>query len=165
MNTIRLLNIDKDMPIITEAWNWRFTAPKWFRESLDIWKEDFDEMLAAMPNELHYGVFVDDQPTAVIRLIEERGQIFNIHLSAKRKTDFEVLLQAGSSVRDYLFDRGVKSFYGFLPTVNRGVSHLYERLGFTDTGIRIYKGTIRGKTGEFKHYSLVNPKLLLKTPI
>lgn len=160
---IRLLDSEKDRDVLVEAWNWRESAPKWFRESLEIFKESKEEYLEAAPRELHFGVFAENEATAVIRLVEEKPWVFCIHLSARRKTDFNLVLEAGLALRDYLFSQGVQSFYGWLPTVNRGVSKLYESLGFSDTGIRVFKGTIRGKTGVFRHYALVNPKMLLKT--
>lgn len=148
---IRLLHPEKDKDVLTEAWNWREGSPKWFQESLDIFKETFEDYMKSVPNELHYGVF-DESPMAVIRLIETEPYIFNIHLAARRGADFEALVQAGTSIRDYLFDNGVKGFFGWLPSVNRGVSKLYKALGFQDTGLRIFKGRIHGRTIEFIHY-------------
>lgn len=149
---IRLLDVEKDKDVLTEAWSWRDDAPKWFRESLDIFKETFDEYMNAVPSELHYGVF-DERAIAVIRLIEAEPYVFNIHLSARRGAEFDTLVVAGAALRDYLFENGVKGFFGWLPTINRGVARLYRSLGFTDTGLRIYKGQIHGKTVEFVQYA------------
>lgn len=155
---IRLLDPEKDMDLLREAWDWRDDAPRWFQESLAIDKESWDDFVSGSKDEWHYGIFSDGL-MAVVRLIQSSPRVFNIHLSARRKTDFEVLLTAGKSIRDYLFDKGVLGFYGYLPTVNRGVSKLYEELGFTDTGIRVFKGQIRGRVGELKHYALLNQKM------
>jgi hypothetical protein len=154
---VRLLNLEKDLDIVQEAWTWADTAPRWFRETLAITKESWEEYLANFPNELHYGVFVEDQPTAIIRLIEAAPFIFNLHLSAKRKTDFRVLVEAGLNLRDHLFEHGIIGFYGHLPVMNRSVSKLYEALGFEDTGVRSVDGQIRGKDVEWKQYGILNP--------
>lgn len=162
MPEIRLLNIDKDMDVIKTAWGWRDTAPRWFRELLDVYKEPWSEYVENFPNELHYGVFTDGEPQAIVRLIEAHPWIYNLHLSAKRKTNFGVLVQAGLSLRDYLFDQGIHGFYGNIATINRGVCKLYEALGFIDTGRRTVKGTIHGKDVVWKQYSLVSPLFIAK---
>lgn len=154
---IRLLDHEKDMPVLEEAWNWRNSAPQWFRDSLDIFKESWEEFLVAVPDELHYGIFVDEKPTAVVRLIEAYPAVYNIHLSAKRKTDFNIILDYGLRLRNFLFENEVKGMYGWIVKENRGVCHLYEQLGFTDTGIRCYKGMIGNRLGEFRHYAIINP--------
>lgn len=157
MVAIRLLNPQNDLPLFREAWNWRYQAPKWFQESLEIFKESWDEHVIRISTELHYGIFIDENLVAVVRLTETYPHIFNIDLSAKRKTSPQILLQAGSSIRDFLFDQGVKGFYGWLPVQNRGVAWLYRSLGFFDTGEKIYKGRIHGKLAELIRYAMKNP--------
>jgi hypothetical protein len=148
---IRLLDIEKDASVFREAWDWAREAPRWFRDAMDVWKETFEEQMEAARNELHYGVFLDDEPAAVIRLIEAWPWVFNIHLSARRRTPLDVLVEAGSTLRDFLFAQGVKGFYGYIPTQNRGVIRLYEALGFFDSGVRCFKGMTHGRVIEWKH--------------
>jgi len=70
--------------------------------------------------------------------------------------DFEALYVASCTLRDFLFKQGHICIYGYLPTINRGISRLYECLGFTDTGIRVFKGIVHGKLVEWKHYAIVH---------
>lgn len=151
---LQLLDAEKDRDLLIEAYDWRLTAPAWFRKCLDIFKETKDEYLESAKGELHFGVFEEDEMKAVIRLAQEKPGVLNIHLSAKRGTNPEMLLAAGETLRDRLFAEGVQSFYGWIPTLNKGVCHLYEALGFHDTGLRIWKGVIHGKVVCFKHYAL-----------
>lgn len=147
---IRLITDEK---ILATAYSWADDSPSWFRETLDIWKETLAEYIKASKNEFNYGVFIDDEVVAVVRLVEYQPFVFNLHLYVKRGADFEVLLQAGRSLRDYLKDKGAKGFFGWLPSMNRSVARLYKELGFTETGLKIYKGQIRGKTVEWRHYA------------
>jgi hypothetical protein len=152
---LRLLDIDKDRELFIEAYNWRNRAPRWFRECLNIWKESLEEYLENAVTEFHYGVWVDGEFQASIRLIETVPRIFNIHLYARRGVNLEDLYVSGVTLRDFLVKQGIAGFYGYLPIINKGISHLYECLGFEDTGIRVFKGVIRGRVVEWKHYALV----------
>lgn len=156
---IRLLNIDNDLELFREAWSWRYAAPKWFQEALDIFKETFEEYLEAIPNELHYGVFIEGEISAIVRLVEIGPRVFNTHLYAKRKTDFGMLLEACQAIRDHLFAQGAIAYIGWIPSNNRSIARLYENLGLRETGMRCFKGTIRGRLAEFRHYCCINPLL------
>lgn len=157
-NNLRLLDVDKDKDLLIEAYDWRLTAPAWFRKCLDIFKETKEEYLENAKDEMHFGVFEDEEMKAVIRLVQDRPGVLNIHLSAKKGADIEMILAAGETLRDLLFEKGVQSFFGYLPTLNKGISKLYEALGFHDTGIRVYKGQIHNKVVCFRHYFLANPR-------
>lgn len=156
---IRLLDAQKDIELHREAWSWREGSPAWFRESLDIFKETFEEYIENIPNELHYGIF-DGELIAIVRLIETEPYIMNIHLSAKRNTDLNVLVESGKAIRDHLINSNVKGFFGWLPKMNRSVRSLYFALGFTDSGVRCFKGKIRGRLAEFRQYVFVNQKFV-----
>jgi hypothetical protein len=156
---IRLLDAKDDLNVHEAAWRWLDDTPRWFRESSALFKESWDDYLSHIPKELHYGVFVDREPSAIIRLIEDLPWVFQLHLSAKRKTDPMVILQAGTALRDFLFAKGVKAFYGFIAKQNRGVRKLYEGLGFADTGVRCFKGH-EGKVWELIQYGVKNKPLL-----
>jgi hypothetical protein len=151
---VRLLDSDTDRDLLIEAWHFRDTAPRWFRECLDIFKETKEEYLENSRDELHFGV-IDDQLLAVIRLIPEKQGMWNIHLSARKGTAPEVLLAAGLNVRERMVKHGA-SFYGYLPERNKTIGLLYEALGFVDSGLRIYKGVVHGKVVCWKHYWNLN---------
>jgi hypothetical protein len=152
---VRLLDGDADRDLLIEAWHFRDTAPRWFRECLDIFKETKDEYLENAKGELHFGVFEDDRLDAVIRLIPEKPTVWNIHLSARKGIALETLLAAGVNVRERMLKHDA-SFYGYLPERNKGISRLYEALGFVDSGLRLYKGVVHGKVVAWKHFILLN---------
>lgn len=154
---VQLLSSDKDKDLLIDAYRWRETSPSWFQECLEIWKESLEDYLESSVNELHYGVWHEGQFIAAIRLVPDQMDfVYNLHLNVKKGTDPEVLYVASCTLRDFLFSQGRIYIYGYLPTFNRGISKLYECLGFTDTGIRIFKGMVRGKLVEWKHYAIVH---------
>lgn len=153
---VRLLDSDKDRDLLIEAWHFRDTAPRWFRECLDIFKETLGEYLENSRDEFHFGVF-DERLLAVVRLIPETPGVWNIHLSARKGTPVEVLLAAGLNIKERMFEHGA-SFYGYIYHRNRTICRLYESLGFEDSGLRVYKGQIRNKVVEWVHYVLLNPE-------
>jgi hypothetical protein len=156
---VRLLNLDEERDLFIEAYNWRYDAPRWFQECLDIWKETLEDYLENAKDELHYGVWDDEVFVAVIRLIQDASGLFNIHLSVRRGTDWNVLLAAGNCLREFLRSVGVSGTYGYLPVINKSISKLYQCLGFSDTGIRVFKGVVHGRLMEWQHYLLVlNPR-------
>jgi hypothetical protein len=155
---IRLLNIETERDLFIEAYNWRYEAPRWFQECLDIWKETLEDYLENSKDELHYGVWDGEVLIAVIRLIQDVPGLFNIHLSVRKGTDWNVLLAAGNCLRDFLFSAGIQGAYGYLPVINKSISKLYECLGFTDSGIRVFKGIVHGRLMEWKHYFILNPR-------
>jgi hypothetical protein len=155
MPEIRLLDTEKDEQTLREAWNWSRAAPRWFRESLECFKESEDEFIEATRNEMLFLV-TDTEPTAVIRLVPTGEKRFTIHLYAKRKTDFEVLTQAGLSLKKYLFDKDIaRAFGGWIPPQNRGVIKLYHALGFQFSGLRCFRGQIRGRVAEWLYMASV----------
>jgi hypothetical protein len=144
MPEIRLLN-EGDEELLREAWAWQDSSPKWFQESQSSEKEELIDFLNTAKDKLLYGVF-DEGLTAVIRLNPFANKVFSIDLFARRKTDFNVLSEAGLSLKYYLFDNGIaKGFFGWLPSRNRGVIKLYNFLGFTHSGVVCYKGQYHDK--------------------
>jgi hypothetical protein len=155
MITVRLLDSEQDKDFLIEAWHFKDTAPRWFRECLDIFKETIDEYLESARDEFHFGVFDDEGLAATVRLIPERPTIWNLHLYARKGASLDILLAAGIDIRERMLPHGA-TFYGYLPVRNKGVSWLYEALGFVDSGLRLYKGVVHGKVVEWKHYIMWN---------
>lgn len=154
---VQLLDAVEDRDRLVEAYNWRETAPRWFRECLDVWKESLEEYLNSAADELHYGIWGGEEMLATVRLIPcEPAGTYNIHLNAKKGIDFEALFVGACTLRDFVFKQGKVHVYGYLPSINRGISQLYECLGFVDSGIRVFKGVVHGKVIEWKHYVIAN---------
>jgi len=152
---VRLLDSDADQNLLVEAWHFRDTAPRWFRECLEIFKESFDEYLLNARNEFHFGAFDEERLFAVVRMIPTKTGTWNIHLSARKGTSFEELVATGLEVRRRMYPNGA-SFYGWLPERNRTIGKLYEAIGFVDSGVRMYKGIVHGKTVCWRHFWLIN---------
>jgi len=154
MLEVRYLDPSRDADVFREAWEWMESAPRWFRDCYNAWKETFEEQMDAAKGELNYGIFEGGEPSAIIRLAEARPWIFQTHLSARQRTPLDTLITGGRMVRNYLFDHGVKGFYGFVPAKNRSVICLFSSLGFMDTGVRCFKGTTHGKVIEWRQFAL-----------
>ena len=73
MIIVRLLDSETDRDLLIEAWHFRDTAPRWFRECLDIFKETKEEYLASAGEEFHFGAFEDDRLLMVVRMIPTLG--------------------------------------------------------------------------------------------
>lgn len=157
MITVRSIDPYAEQALLIEAWHWRDESPDWFRACYEIWKETFEEYLAASYDELHIGVWDDGVLTAVVRMIPEKKGFFALHLSAKHGTNPDNLTAACLQIKEMMFDHGVQ-FYGYLPTIHRSVAKIYEALGFWDTGIRIYKGIVKGKLICWRHYLIINDR-------
>lgn len=137
----------QDEKNLRTAWAWAENAPRWFTESQD--KETEEDFLSTADEKLFYGIF-DKEMTALIRLTPYSGKVFEIDLFADRKTDLNVLTEAGLSVRDYLIDKGIaKGFFGWISRQNRGIRKLYASLGFTACGIKCYRGKTHGRPVEW----------------
>lgn len=146
---IKLLDEKKDVELLREAWSWSDASARWFREANDAWKETFEDFLKSAKDEMLFGVYAEEL-TAVIRLIPAGGQIYVIHLYAKRKTPLEVLVSAGNTLKEYLYNKGVNGFFGWIPTRNRSIIRLYEMLGFRFSGYRQYKPGESGRVFEWR---------------
>jgi hypothetical protein len=145
---IRILNEQKDIELLREAWAWRDSAPQWFK-SLNTENETWDEFIANAHEELLIGIF-DESLLAVIRLVQHRLGLFELHLMTRRKADWNILLQAGLSAKQYLFDKKVaQTFFGWIPRRNKGIVRLYRALGFVHNGERCYKGQTHGRPIEW----------------
>jgi hypothetical protein len=154
------MDAERDAEDLRIAWGWMDSSPRWFRESLATWKETLDEFIEDAEREMIYGIYLEGEITAVIRFIPDKNQMFDLHLYAKRKTPFDVLLQGCRSIKAYLFDKGVKGLYGWINTRHRGVIRLYRELGFTDNGARETKGEAHGRPLEWMNFVSVNEKVI-----
>lgn len=148
---IRLLDETKDADLLRMAWSWKEDAPKWFRDSVMVENETFEDFIKSAKDEILFGVFnaeyyhfKEPEPTAVIRLTAHFLDTYQIHLMAHRATDWQVLAQAGLSVKKYLEERGA-SFFGWIPARNRGIVRLYKFLGFVNKGVKCYRGKMRNR--------------------
>ncbi len=152
MPTIRILDETKDVEELKTAWSWFEETPAWFKESLASSKETLADFLRSAENELLIGIF-EKQITAVLRIVPQNG-VYELHLMAKRRTDWGILVQAFASVRDFLSERGIDKFGGWIPKKNRAIIRLYRSLGFQYNGIRCFQGKTHGKIIEWYYFSL-----------
>lgn len=157
MITVRSIDPKTEQALLIEAWHWRDDAPLWYRLCHDVWKESYEEFLAASVDEIHFGVWKDEELIATVRMIPEKKGFFALHLAAKQGIDPQELTAACMKIKELMFDHGVQ-FYGYLPTIHRSVAKIYEALGFWDTGVRIYKGVVHGKVVCWRHYLIINDR-------
>lgn len=150
MIEIRILDENKDESLLDTAWKWEREAPEWFKEVQSAHKETFIEFLTSAKTELLAGIFIDNNLSAVIRFVPQDG-MHELHLMAKRGTDFNLLLEACKSIKEYVFERGVEILGGWVARVNRPVIKLYRLLGFAHLDNRT-EGTVRGKPAEWWYF-------------
>lgn len=143
--SIRILDETKDRSILETAWNWSQGAPNWFKNALAVHKETLKDFLHESANELIIGIFIDNEPQSVVRFVPMANGLYELHLMAKRKTDFNILLQACESIKQYVFDNGIKRLGGWIPARNRHIVRLYKLLGFNQRGQIVREGTFHGR--------------------
>ncbi len=146
---IRILNEQSDAELLREAWAWAETMPDWFKEVQAEHKETLNDFLDAAKDELIIGVFTECGLSAVIRFVPQMAGLYELHLMAKRGTDFEVLLNACQSIKFYVFDHGFRHLGGWAAEKNRPVVRLYRQLGFSQSADFKMQGTIHGKTAKW----------------
>lgn len=151
MVEIRILNEIKDESLLREAWSWAAEMPDWFQTSKSSHKETLESFISGASEELIIGVLIDSQINAVVRIVPF-GPVHELHLMAKMGMDWQVLANAGLSMRNYVFERGLTKLGGWVPRANRPITKLYRHLGFEYHGLKCYQGTIHGKAAEWRFY-------------
>jgi len=146
--------INNNVELLRTAYNWQYDAPAWFQYCANVWKESEAEYLANAPNELHYGVFDNDDLVASVRLIEVVPYAMILHFSVKRQTTLNNLLEQLIAIKHHVINSPVQVLFGYIPSFNRGTINLYKQLGFTDTGARCYKGVWKGKSIKWLRFEL-----------
>lgn len=152
---IRILDERRDEGLLREAWAWASDAPEWFREVQSAHKESLGEFLKTAHEELIVGIFENEKVVAVVRFVPQMfGEtgLHELHLMAKRKTDFNSLFQACASIKQFVAERGLIKLGGWIAKKNRPIVKLYEMLGFKHHGDMRTEGTIHGKPAIWLFY-------------
>lgn len=138
--------------LFREAYSWTAEAPEWFRQMDKVFPESFGDyhLRAFDAGEINYGIF--DGGLVGLLTINDCGHgVFNVHVSAKRGASIDAMFEATSMLRDHLFEIGAQVLHGWVARFNRGVIRLGEYAGFRKDGIRMLKGTCRGRVIEWVH--------------
>ena len=157
--SIRRLNPETDKALFVEAWLWdHVDVPRWYREMDRVFRpEAFEDFLklAHGEDQADIGVFENDKLVGLITLSMRAKGMFEAHLSAKRGASVEVLADAGIQVKEQLFrDMGMIEGCLWVARKNYHVRKLCSIIGFRDSGLRIFKGSHRGRVIDWLRLSV-----------
>lgn len=152
MHELRTLDPMTDEKDFQTAYDWIFEKPDWFQYLDGVMAVvgnvySFHNYLsqAKEPTEYNVGLF-DGKMTALFTIQDRKDGSFQVHINAPRGVDQQALIAGALQLRDWLFANGAREVYGYLASINRPMKRFAEEAGFHYCGVRIYKGTLNGRT-------------------
>lgn len=142
---IRRLDPETDIDLYRELWRWQSEYPRALRDAVKVHSVDsFEEFLEqAKGARIHVGIF-DSELCAVIGLQWLATGMYEIHLSAKRKTRLEQLIEPCLSIQKTAFEElQCRYWFLFTPEWNRGAILLATAMGFYNDGVSKIVGTTK----------------------
>lgn len=158
---IRRLDPVADSAHLTTAWGWLQDSPAWYRQSASIFGSDsLDTYLynARQERRIDVGVFEKGELAAIIGLTLRSKHCYEVQLDAAHSAPIELLVTAGSEVRDYMLSYGMQQAFAWLPRWNRSVKRILGEIGFTSDYLMMFRGKLRGRPIEWQRYSFIAPK-------
>lgn len=141
---IRRLSPDTDGRLFDEVQRWLDESPSWRRTD--------DPGDPTDPCRIDIGVFVDNCFAADVALVLRSPGVYEVYLDAKRGTSLDVLVEAGRTIRDQMFDYGMQTAFVWVPRQHRTVKAVIKAIGFRPDYVSMLHGN--GQLVERERYSL-----------
>lgn len=125
MFTLRLLDPQKDYELFATSYNWRTPKPHLQRDRIP-----FEAFTADDPRQTVIGLF-NGEFIAVFLLYEAEPKHFDCHMSSKRGTPKELLIEGGKAVAKAFFENGAEELFGWINRRNVALKGYLEALGFS----------------------------------
>lgn len=161
---LRTLNPDLDAHLFREAYDWIYEAPKWLRQSENIVAgingcDSWEAYLKAAhrAKEANVGLFSGIM-LALFTIQDEGYGAFQVHVNAKPHADTLAMMAAAMQLKKLLFDTGAREVYGYIAERNRPLRRFAEQAGFYNTGVSIFKGSMRDRPVRWLRYSALRTK-------
>lgn len=150
---IRALSPKFDLPLYSKAWKWSKNKPDWFVESMATWNMTKEEFFVKIRDEsqVDFGVF-NPTLTAVITSNEVAPGIIEAHIECAENTSLETATIGCRMVMDHCFEKGLKLVIVWVQSFNRPILKMYESLGFQPTGLRLLRGSCKGRVVEWRQF-------------
>jgi hypothetical protein len=142
---IRRLNVDSDLALFREIYEWEKEYPRWLQDAEKVARLDFNDFISQAKDRADIGVF-DPQFIAMISVIKRAPKIFEGHVWAKRGTNVESLAWVVFSLRGNLekeFD--MEAAFVWIVERNLPVKKLCMMAGLMPDGGRMTDGESHGK--------------------
>ena len=126
MLQIRPLDPQTDLSLFKEAVSWRS-----HKKHVGAEEASFESIIANDPQQIVIGVF-NGQFCAVFLLYEDTPKHFSCHMTSKRGTSRDTLIQAGILIRDTFLHNGAEELCAWITERNLALKGYLEALGFAE---------------------------------
>jgi len=145
-----------DDALLREAFHWDVDRPTWYTQMDRVFswggEEGFVRLLDDRRNVL-IGVFNPELIAVIIVVLEDYG-LFTAHLCAKRNADVDLIVQAAQTVLYDLLEFDLRELYVWVAEKHRSLKRLCSMIGMERDGIRMFKGSYRGRLICWHRYSI-----------
>lgn len=157
---IRRLDPDEDRDCFVRGWLWETEAAAWYKAADRVFgPPTFEDWLKASQEETRatFGVFEPELIAMFILTLKGKG-LYEVDFLAKPKCAVGAIVEAGTYFRDAVFnDLGAQEVFCWTVKKNYSTRKLCGIIGFRDTGLRLLKGSYRGRVLEWHRLSITRP--------
>ena len=154
---IRRIEPDADRDCFIEAHLWTVSSPTWFKQAERVFgPQTLNDFIAGSKeeNRVTFGLFEGELIGVIIFTLRFRG-VYEVDFLAKPRCDAEAIVRNCLALRDRLFnDLGAIELFCWLAQKNFPTRRLLCILGFSDSGLRLLRGTYRDRVIEWQRLSL-----------
>lgn len=157
---IRRLNPGEDRRCFVDAWLWETEVAPWYQAASRVFgPATLDDWLEASREETRatFGIFDPDLIGMFIFTLRGKG-LYEVDFIAKPRCSVGALVDAALGLRDALFkDLEAEEIYCWVPRKNVPTRRLCATIGLRDTGLRLLRGSYRGRVLEWVRLSIIRP--------
>lgn len=144
----RRLNALADESLFAQAYMWAQEAPRWFRESEEVFNgESFGDyhLKVCEENRFSVGFFENEILVALMTFTEWAPGLLEVDLSAARGVNVKELGDSAFELRCQFFERGLKELFSFVDSRNKGAIGICHEAGLKEDGVEMYRGASGSK--------------------
>ena len=149
---MRSLRAEIDEPLYHRIYQWRKDKPRWFQMSMAPTARSLEEFLSDTFDErqVDFALFIDGEISAVVTLVEIMPGVFDSHIDAPRTAKLSDLTEAVLRTKEHVFARGATKIVTYTATFNRPIIRLCKSVGFVDTNVSVFYGSIGKRIVEWR---------------
>lgn len=156
---IHRLDPTTDTALFEQSYQWLMDGPQWRRETEAVFSSlNHTEWMAATnaSDRIDIGVFLDGRFVADVILTVRGRDIYEVHFDAQRGVSLYVVIEAGKTIRDQMFQYGMQWAYTWTPHWNRAVLAVNKAIGFRPSNVSMFRGSARGRLIEWVRWEIAN---------
>jgi len=140
--------------LIHEALGWMQAMPRWWH----VANEAIAKLTTRGPL-VAFGVWDNDEFTAVIVFQQIGPYVMETHLDCKRGTRPEIIIAASKLLAEQVFASGFHRITTLTVTLNRSLTTILNTIGFSPTGATIQEGQVGNRPLYWNYMELVPTSL------